>query len=57
MMAARQINYASIFGSYVMKTQFEIAKAREEERTKDADTNAAKHAILQETVEDYIEQA
>ena len=55
MMTARQINYASIFGSYVMKTQFEIAKAKEADRSVCNDTN--NRIVMQETVEDYIEQA
>ena len=55
MMTARQINYASIFGSYVMKTQFEIAKAKEAEKAEHFDTD--NKIVVQETVEDYIEQA
>lgn len=55
MMAERQINYASIFGSYVMKKQYEIALAR---KTKEAeDTEHFNESVMQETVEDYIEQA
>ena len=54
MMTARQINYASIFGSYVMKTQFEIAKAKETEKSERFTDNKI---LVQETVEDYIEQA
>lgn len=55
MMTARQINYASIFGSYVMKTQFEIAKEREAEKKGEPDRD--NKAVMQETIEDYIEQA
>ncbi len=55
MMAAKQIDYASIFGSYVMKTQFEIAKAKEEEKTDRLGPDSK--AVMQETIEDYIEQA
>lgn len=52
MMAEKKINYAAIFGSYVMRTQYEIMKAAEAEKEK-----SEKKTILQETVEDYIEQA
>lgn len=55
MMAARQINYASIYGSYVMKTQFEIAREKEADRSTGFDTN--NKIVMQETVGDYIEQA
>ncbi len=52
MMAAKQINYASIFGSYVMKKQYQLVRACETE-----EEEAEKTAVVQETVEDYIEQA
>lgn len=57
MMAARQINYASIFGSYVMKTQFELIKERIKENDSRDLTGDRNDAVIQETVEDYIEQA
>lgn len=52
MMAARQIDYMSIFGSYVMKTQYERCCKTEAEGKK-----RESGSVIQETIEDYIEQA
>ena len=53
MMAAKQISYASIFGAYVMRTQYELVKNKASNDT----CQETNEAVVQETVEDYIEQA
>ncbi|WP_455719751.1 hypothetical protein [Agathobacter sp.] len=57
MMAARQINYGSIFGAYVMKVQYENVSKKLQEEREAMRTGSCGREVLEETVEDYIEQA
>lgn len=54
MTATKELNFTSVFGSYIMKTQFEILCAKKQGNNNDANS---RNYVLQETVEDYIEQA
>ena len=57
MMAARQINYGSIFGAYVMKVQYETVSKKLQEKREAKRREICGREVLEETVEDYIEQA
>lgn len=57
MMAARQINYGSIFGAYVMKVQYENVSKKLQEKREAKHKEFFGKEVLEETVEDYIEQA
>lgn len=56
-MAARQINYGSIFGAYVMKVQYENVSKKLQEKREAKHKELFGKEVLEETVEDYIEQA
>ncbi len=54
MVATKELTFTSVFGSYIMKTQYETLLATKQTK------NTAEYkdnCVLQETVEDYIEQA
>ncbi len=57
MMAARQINYGEIFGAYVTKVQYESVSKKLQEKRKARGSELFGKEVLEETVEDYIEQA
>ena len=57
MMAARQINYKSIFRAYVMKVQYENVSKKLQEKREAKRREICGREVLEETVEDYIEQA
>lgn len=52
-MADREMNYKSIFGAYVMRAQYELESWNRKQNTEENEINQ----VVQETIEDYIEQA
>ncbi len=55
MVATKELNFTSVFGSYIMKTQYETLLAKKQAKSNNAESK--NNYVLQETVEDYIEQA
>ncbi|RHV68263.1 MULTISPECIES: hypothetical protein, partial [Clostridia] len=53
LLAEKQISYKSIFGAYVMRAQYELASWNQEQKSEEKENQQ----MIQETVEDYIEQA
>ncbi len=55
MVATKELNFTRVFGSYIMKTQYETLLAKKQVESNNAESKDK--YVLQETVEDYIEQA